>query len=458
MKHAKVTPIYKTDDKLLVNNYRPISILPVFSKILEKLMHKRLMSFFIDKYNLICDNQYGFREKHSTYMAVLNILEQISAEMDKKKYSLGIFLDLSKAFDTIDHSRLLKKLENYGVRGNALNWFSSYLAARTQCVSIGLSVSESSIITCGVPQHAQGSVLGPALFIIYINDIVASSSLLKFILFADDTNLFASHNNLGELIKIVNNELEKVSNWLKINKLSLNIKKTHFVIFHFRQKRIDQVVNIKIDDKNIDQVTSTKFLGVIINENLTWSDHINVLLNKTNKSLGVIRKLSRTLPDDVLFTLYNTLIKPYLEYCNIAWATNNTVDFNNLSRMQKKAVRIITHSKWNSHSAPLFKEKGILTLRDMHTLQIAMFVYRATHDMLPSSFNYFFNLNMHIHEHHTRNYDDIHIIRCNTKLRSSCVKIYGAKIWNSIPVIIRTVQSIHIFKRKFKSHLLNMYF
>jgi hypothetical protein len=238
LKHAKVTPIFKNDDKLIINNYRPISVLPIFSKILEKLMHTRITAF-ISKYNILYENQYGFREKHSTHLAMINMIDQISEEMDAGNYSIGIFLDLSKAFDTIDHNILLQKLEIYGIRGIALQWLSSYLANRSQCVVIGDTVSAPSTVKCGVPQ---GSVLGPLLFILYINDIVRSSSLFKFIMFADDTNLFMSHKNLNQLTELVNQELISISNWLKLNKLSLNIKKTHFILFHFRQKKISEQI------------------------------------------------------------------------------------------------------------------------------------------------------------------------------------------------------------------------
>jgi hypothetical protein len=202
LKYAKVTPVFKNDDKFCVNNYRPISVLPIFSKILEKLMCHRLMAF-VNKHNILCENQYGFREQHSTYMALLNVIDQISEEMDNKKYSIGIFLDLSKAFDTIDHSILLKKLEIYGIRGVALKWFSNYLLNRSQCVAINDVISLPNDIKCGVPQ---GSILGPVLFILYINDIVRVSKLLQFVMFADDTNLFFSHKNLDTLVQTVNNE------------------------------------------------------------------------------------------------------------------------------------------------------------------------------------------------------------------------------------------------------------
>lgn len=237
LKLAKVTPIYKSDDKKLLSNYRPISVLPIFSKILEKLMYVRLEKF-IEKHNILCENQFGFREKHSTYMALLDICDQITHQLDSKAFSLGIFIDLSKAFDTIDHNILIAKLENYGVRGIALNWYKSYLTNRKQCVEIDGNTSTLKSITCGVPQ---GSILGPLLFLIYINDIVHVSPLMKFILFADDTNLLLHDKNLPNLILKANTEIQKISDWLKVNKLSLNIKKltTYYFISDRKKHQIN---------------------------------------------------------------------------------------------------------------------------------------------------------------------------------------------------------------------------
>ena len=240
---------------------------------------------------------------------------------------------------SIDHNILLTKLEIQGIRGVALQWFASYLSDRTQLVAIAQSNSSTSLIKCGVPQR---SVLGPLLFIIYINDIIKSTTWLKFVLFADDTNLFASHINLEILIDQINKELINVSTCLKINNLSQNVSKTNFIVFHNRQTNIDIAPKINIDSNLIKQVRSTKFVRVIINENLTWLNHMSIVLNKTNKNVGVIRRLSKLLPIDVLHTLYNVFIAPYLDYCNIAWSVNDTVTFVKLFRMQKQALRVIS--------------------------------------------------------------------------------------------------------------------
>ena len=181
-------------------------------------------------------------------------------------------------------------------------------------------------------------------YIIYINDIIKSSRLFQFIMFADDTNLFASHSNLDELLKIVNQEIETISNWLKINTLSQNVEKTHYIIFHNRQNKIPLGAKMRINSGTIEQVSFTKLLGFIINENLTWFNHISAIIAKISKNRRVIRRVAGVLPNEVLYSLYHTLISPYLDYCNTVWASYNSTSLQNLFRTQKKAIRLINNS------------------------------------------------------------------------------------------------------------------
>ena len=247
LKLAKVITIYKKDSKDNPTNYRPISLLSIFSKLIEKLMCKRLYSF-LHSCNILHSLQFGFREKHSTLHALIGMTETIKESIDNGTFGWGVFVDLQKAFDTVNHTILLKMLEYYGVRGNVLNWFSSYLCNRKQYVSVNGATSDQLTITCGVPQ---GSVLGPLLFLIYINDLPTVSRLLSFCLFADDTNIYFSSSDLLTLQKVMNTELKKVKKWLDANQLALNIEKTNFVIFHSPQRKIDDNIVIKFMRKKI---------------------------------------------------------------------------------------------------------------------------------------------------------------------------------------------------------------
>ena len=271
MKIAKVTPIYKSDARDEFSNYRPISLLPNFSKILEKLMCKRITDF-IDKHKILYEQQYGFRQNSSTDFALIELSDEIAEAIDRKQFMIGIFVDLSKAFDTLNHSILLQKLSNYGIRGLANDWFQSYLNSREQYVYFNNVLSNRCKITTGVPQ---GSILSPLLFLLYINDICGSSRLLRFILYADDTNIFYSGENLDQLCAIVNGELRGVMQWFNTNRLSVNLKKTNFVMFGSPSK-IGKLrkCGIFLDNINISRTNTAKFLGVIIDETLSWKNHI----------------------------------------------------------------------------------------------------------------------------------------------------------------------------------------
>ena len=221
LKIANVVPLFKNDDSMKFNNYRPVSLLCTLSKVFEKVMYNRLISF-LEREKILYEKQFGFRKKHSTYMALMILIDKLIKSLEKGEYILGIFLDFSKAFDTVDHSILITKLNHYGIRGIALDWFVSYLNNRKQFVTYNGVRSSMKTVKCGVPQ---GSILGPILFLLYINDLASICKKTLPFLFADDTNLFICGDNPDEMVSDLNSELEDISSWLKTNKLSLNVKK-----------------------------------------------------------------------------------------------------------------------------------------------------------------------------------------------------------------------------------------
>ena len=339
MKVAKVVPIFKKGDPKLLTNYRPISLLTSFSKILEKLIYVRTVKF-LNSSKIFSNFQFGFREKHTTTHAILHFINKVSHAMDNHMHTLmhtlGIFLDYSKAFDTVDHKILLCKLSHYGVRGAALDWFRSYLADRQQFVSIYGFDSELQNVSCGVPQ---GSLLGPLLFILYINDFQYSSDVLSFILFADDSSIFFSHKDAQVLVQTVNSELRNITSWIHANKLSLNLTKTNYMIYSNSLKMLPG--DIMFNGVLIDRVTSTKFLGLYIDEQLKWKTHVNNLCKILSRNTGVIRRLKSTLPKSILLILYSTLILPYINYGVLAWGKSLITQLDKIFLAQKRVIRTI---------------------------------------------------------------------------------------------------------------------
>ena len=266
-------------------------------------------------------------------------------------------MDLSKAFDTVNYNILFIKLEHYGVHGIALDWIKSYLSNRFQFVQFKNSISSLEPITCGVPQ---GSILGPLLFLVYVNDICNVSSVAKLILFADDTNLFFSNKDPLHLIELLNQEIPKFLQWLTANKLSLNFDKTKFILFKPRQKKISFQIHLKLNNREIEQVKETVFLGVVLDENLNWRSHVAHVANKISKSIGIIRKSRFYLKNESLRILYFTMIYPYLQYCNLVWASTYPSNLSRLVILQKRVIRIINKSDFNAHTSRIFKALHLL--------------------------------------------------------------------------------------------------
>ena len=279
LKISQVIPLFKSGDPMQLINYRPVSILSVFSELFEYVMYNRLISF-LKKYNILFKYQFGFREKHGTNSALITLVDKILKSWNKGEYVLGLFLDLSKAFDSINHEILINKLYCYGNRGNVLTWFRNYLKNRKQFVTFNDYKSSEMFIKHGVPQ---GSILGPVLFLLYINDMANISNKLFFLLFADDTNIFISGQNIDEMVETLNQELKKVTQWLAINKLTLNIFKTQYMIFSL-SKEVNPINDVIINHEKIKKVSSTKFLGILLDNNLSWSQHIYNIKKKVSKN------------------------------------------------------------------------------------------------------------------------------------------------------------------------------
>ena len=452
LKLAKIVPIHKKGDTHDMLNYRPIAILPVFTKLLEKIMYNRLYNFLQNK-NILIDNQFGFRKKYSTALAIFSLTDSILKEMEKGNYSIGLFMDLSKAFDTIDHRILLKKLEYYGIRGVALQWFRSYLHQRKQYVMINGVKSSIQCSDCGVPQ---GSVLGPLLFLIYINDIVNSSDLFRFSLFADDTVATLSGKNLQTLVSSVNREISNISLWFKVNKLSLNLSKTNYIIFRTRKRRVStNLPEISIDDVIIRKVENVKFLGVTINEHLDWSTHISIISKSVARSVGILSKLKFILPSHILKLIYNSLILPHLSYCNHIWGNSYKSHLKQLLVLQKKSVRIITKSPFHSASAPLFKSLQILPIYDLVTFNTLIFMFSVNLKLLPEKYCNMFVLNSSFHSYSTRQRHYFHLPKVRLTLSINSLSYVGVKYWNQLDQSIRSCSTLSRFKILCRKYLLN---
>ena len=370
LKVAKVVPVFKQGSHMLCTNYRPISVLPALSKIFEKCVLNQLM-FYITFHDIFAPNQYGFRSGKNTTDCLVDLLEQINKSIDNGEFAVTLFLDLSKAFDTVNHSILLSKLSYYGIIGLENLWFKSYLQQRRQTVYVNGVFSDIQAIKLGVPQ---GSVLGPILFLIYINDFSRASSYFSTRLFADDTSLTACGKDLDSLIHHINNELPKIYDWLCANKLTINLTKTKYIIFQPKQKLNSNLhLPIVLAGQPLDYSFSVKYLGLIIDCHLSWHDHIEYICSKISKNINIMIKVKRLVSKVTIINMYYSFIYPYLTYGSILWGNNYYSPIYDVVKLQNKAIRVINDVPIMDNITPHYVNLSILKFPDIVKLHTCLY-------------------------------------------------------------------------------------
>ena len=430
------------------------------SKLLEKVVYSRIYDFLTEN-DLIFKSQYGFRKKHSCEHAVTELVGEICKGLENGKHTIALFLDLSKAFDSIMHSILFEKLERYGIRGVALDWFKSYLSSRlirSKCHAAstdGVCFSDNHEINIGCPQ---GSCLGPLIFLVYCNDLYMNLELCKGILFADDMTLYKSHENLRYLQWCIKNDLEILSDWFKANRLSLNVNKLVGILFSKNKEKLDK---IETSDLTIKFVESTKFLGIWIDEKLSWNTHIEKVIGKMRKNMNMLKLGKNFLTQHCKKLIYFAQIQSHLNYGLCIWGNMiSTSKMNKLQSCQNKCMDLIK----GKHADPkMYSLLGILKVKDLLKLENQKFGYKLYHELLPTrvielccSDQYGMNLEK-CHKYNTRKKNILNKPKARNKLYRSCVIFKAMDSIDTLRGKTLNKKTMHSFAEHCKKLLLQNY-
>jgi hypothetical protein len=364
-----------------------------------------------------------------------------------------MFLDLKKAFDSISHEILLSKLSYYGVRGVPLSWLRSYLEGRSQCVIVNNETSAVREVTCGVPQ---GSVLGGLLFLIFFNDFPLCSNYFKFNLFADDSTISCKirKNTLNDIHTAINSNLRDISKWLNSNKISINTNKTKYTVFSYRCNY--QLNNIVMNGHNIGFTNEIKFLGLTVDNNVTFGSHVNKIITSVCRIVGTMARIRNVVPSSVLLKIYNSFIHSNISYAIELWYNCAKYLSNTVLSKQKRAVRIISGSHYIAHTSPLFKEYKILTVDKVFKYKIGLYFYKTLNieNYDPVLFSYI-NDNTNVHQHVTRNRYDITLPLFSRSRTQNSLLYIGCDNWNKLHSDLKAINTLSGFKFKYKLFLLN---
>lgn len=437
-KVAKVKPLYKAGDRNDVSNYRPVSLISSLSKVFEKILKRRITSY-LDKYTILSDRQYGFRNARSAQDAIAYLTKQINEAIDTKKPALCIFVDLAKAFDTVSHTELLRVLENIGFRGGSLNLLKSYLTNRVQCVEVQSKTSSFKEIEYGVPQ---GTVLGPLLFNIYLNDLFYVGVGGEVVSFADDTAIFYKHTSWNGLKTLVEEDFLHIATFFNNRKLTINWKKTFFVPFTSYSKNLPlfSSINIKCEsfDYTISMTKHIKYLGVMVDCHLNWNKHLNALSNKLRCLISKFKYFKQIFDLAQLRVLYCSLVQSHLVYGIVAWGGATNVHLKQLEITQKWILKIIFNKTYMFPSDQLYEESGMFDIRQLFFKHLAIRQYKEKDNLVFAE-----------HEHFTRQgHNQVVVPRACKTVGQRCHSYLAPRVYNAIPEEIKQVNTCYLFKKK----------
>lgn len=450
LKRSVITPIPKVNGTILKGEMRPINVLPFVDKVIEAIVYEQILDYVKDN-NILCEQQSGFRAKHSTETAINFVLNDWVDCLEHDEIILTIFLDLSRAFETIDRELLLAKLERIGVKGNVLNWLRNYLTDRTQVVKVIDVISDVLCTYFGVPQ---GSKLGPLLFILFINELPNVLQYSMIHLFADDTLIYLKCKREDVLTAMarINEDLDRVSCWMAMNKLSLNSKKSKAMIICKARTVIPNDLEFKIKNDSLEIVDSFKYLGVIIDKNLKFTEHFDYVMKKLKKKVSVLGRLRYCLPTKTKHMVFNALVKPHTKYCEtmFVYANKSVVDRIQviLNDGMRHVLGIPYHKIKDTSVVSMLTKLKHIKFEDEIYLEIMTFIFKCVHNLLPPYFANVITFGSDIHGHYTRNTGKLFLKYKSTSTGYKSLFHVGVSKYNKLSKTVFECTTLHTFRAK----------